>query len=120
LCANLKRVVGQNPPMKRLLIDYKKLDQETALLLLNAYPDGYGDDDIISFKTAEGYIIQAVELRTDEIWYLVKINKNTSHFLSEAFAQAEQVTEIPEEITSAEADLDPDMESEVDDNVEEF
>ena len=106
--------------MKRLLIDYKKLDQETALLLLNAYPDGYGDEDIISFKTANGDIIQAVELRTNEIWYLVKINKNTSHFLSEALAQSEHAEEIPEEIMPPDEDLDPDMESEVNGQAEEF
>ncbi len=106
--------------MKRLLIDYKKLDQETALLLLNAYPDGYGDEDIISFKTANGDIIQAVELRTRDIWYLVKINKNTSHFLSEALTQEEPTNEIPEEIEPPASDLDPDMESEVEGKSEEF
>ncbi|MBT8235972.1 MAG: hypothetical protein KJO04_07250 [Bacteroidia bacterium] len=106
--------------MKRLLIDYKKLDQETALLLLDAYPDGYGDEDIISFKTAQGDIIQAVELRTSEIWYLVKINKNTSHFLSEALSQTDHADEIPEDIRPPDADLDPDIEAEVDGKGEEY
>jgi len=106
--------------MKRLLIDYKKLDQETALLLLNNYPDGYGDDDIISFKNVDGDIIQAVELRTDDILYLVKINKNTSHFITQALEQMVSDNEIPKEITPPDEDLDLDMEAEIDGKIEEF
>ena len=106
--------------MKRLLIDYKKLDQETAMLLLSTYPDGYGDDDIITFKNIDGDIIQAVELRTSDILYLVKINQNTSHFISEALAQAEAQNEIPDEIMPPDADLDEDIETEIEGQAEEF
>jgi len=111
-------LLGQNLPMKRLLIDYKKLDQETALLLLDTYPDGYGDEDIISFKNVDGDIIQAVELRTRDTLYLVKINKNTSHFISQALEQIASANEIPEEITPPDEDLD--METEIDGTIEEF
>lgn len=104
--------------MKRLLIDYKKLDQETAQLLLSTYPDGYGDDDIISFKNVDGDIIQAVELRTNDILYLVKINKNTSHFIFQALEQIASTDEIPEEITPLDEDLD--IETEFDGKIEEF
>ena len=36
--------------MLRKLVDYKKLDHELANLLINTYPHGYGDEDIIMFK----------------------------------------------------------------------
>ena len=37
--------------MLRKLVDYKKLDHDLAALLIETYPDGYGDDDIITFTS---------------------------------------------------------------------
>ena len=68
--------------MLRKLVEYKKLDHETAALLIETYPYGYGDDDIITFKNAHGEIIEAVEVRTDDILYLVKISKSLASFIS--------------------------------------
>lgn len=68
--------------MKRILIDYKKLSHEVAALLIETYPDGYGDEDIIRFKNAAGEYVQAVELRTEDTLYLVKISKSLSNFIS--------------------------------------
>lgn len=68
--------------MIRKLVDYKKLDHALAALLIETYPDGYGDDDIITFKNAHGEIVEAVELRTQDILYLVKISKSLSNFIS--------------------------------------
>lgn len=68
--------------MKRAIIDYKKLSPELAGLLLEKYPQGYGDDDIISFRNAKGEWVEAVELQTSETLYLVKIGTNLSYLLS--------------------------------------
>ena len=68
--------------MLRKLIDYKKLDHALAALLIETYPDGYGDDDIIIFKNAQGETIEAVELRTADTQYLVKISKSLANFIS--------------------------------------
>ncbi|MDC6351596.1 hypothetical protein PP178_08510 [Zeaxanthinibacter sp. PT1] len=76
--------------MKRILIDYKRLPHEVAVLLIEAYPDGYGDDDIIAFQTAGGEYIEAVELRTGDILYLVKISKSFSHFIANFDASIEE------------------------------
>lgn len=40
--------------MKRIIIDYKKLTAEMAGLLLERYPEGYGDEDLIAFKNPRG------------------------------------------------------------------
>jgi hypothetical protein len=42
--------------------------------LVDRYPDGYDDRDIISFKNAHGDKIEAVEVLTDDYKYLVKIS----------------------------------------------
>ncbi|SDQ77412.1 hypothetical protein [Flagellimonas zhangzhouensis] len=68
--------------MKRILIDYKKLDHKAASKLIDSYPDGYGDDDIITFKKPNGEIIEAVEVHTDDTVYLVKISKSLSNFIA--------------------------------------
>lgn len=68
--------------MLRKLVDYKKLDHELAALLIETYPDGYGDDDIITFKNAQGEYIEAVEIKTADTLYLVKISKSLASFIS--------------------------------------
>ncbi|MBW8241525.1 hypothetical protein K1F50_01850 [Muricauda oceani] len=68
--------------MKRILIDYKKLSHEVAAKLIDYYPDGYGDDDIITIKKPNGEVIEAVEVRTEDTIYLVKISKSLSNFIA--------------------------------------
>ncbi|MBL7473578.1 hypothetical protein [Robertkochia sediminum] len=60
--------------MKRVIVDYKKLTNEILTMLVEKYPDGYGDDDIIRFRNANNESIEAVEVRTDETIYLVKVS----------------------------------------------
>ncbi|MGB5385279.1 hypothetical protein [Eudoraea sp.] len=68
--------------MKRILIDYKKLNHQITALLVESYPDGYGDEDIISFRSLNGEYIEAVELQTADTLYLIKISKSLSHFIA--------------------------------------
>ena len=68
--------------MIRKLVDYKKLDHKLAAKLIETYPDGYGDEDIITFKNVRGEIIETVELRTNDTFYLVKISKCLANFIS--------------------------------------
>lgn len=68
--------------MKRVLIDYKKLARPLASRLIESYPDGYGDDDIISFMNSKGQLIEAVELRTEDTLFLVKISKSLATFMA--------------------------------------
>ncbi|MEL6918398.1 MAG: hypothetical protein AAFO99_11785 [Bacteroidota bacterium] len=68
--------------MKRILVDYKKLSHDVAALLIETYPHGYGDSDIIAFKNAKDEIIETVELRTEDTVYLVKISTSLSNFIA--------------------------------------
>lgn len=68
--------------MKRVLIDYKKLDHKVVAILIDSYPDGYGDDDVITIKKPNGEVIEAVEVKTADTIYLVKISKSLSNFIS--------------------------------------
>ncbi|MDB2606167.1 hypothetical protein N9Y48_00150 [Zobellia sp.] len=64
----------ENTNLKRVIVDFKKLTPEVLKLLVEAYPDGYDDRNIISFKNASGERIEAVEVLTDDTKYLVKIS----------------------------------------------
>ena len=59
--------------MKRVIIDYKKLTPEILTLLTQKFPDGYGDNDVITFDNHKNETIEAVEVKTEDTIYLVKI-----------------------------------------------
>lgn len=60
--------------LKRVIVDFKKLTPEILALLVEKYPDGYDDDNIIVFKNANNEIVEAVEVTTDDTKYLVKVS----------------------------------------------
>ena len=60
--------------MKRVIVDYAKLTNEILSLLVEKFPDGYDDSNIIRFKNAKNETIEAVEVRTEDTIYLVKVS----------------------------------------------
>ncbi|MFT5242372.1 MAG: hypothetical protein ACJA1H_000280 [Glaciecola sp.] len=60
--------------LKRVIVDFKKLTPEVLALLVEKYPDGYDDENIISFKNAKNELIEAVEVVTVDTKYLVKVS----------------------------------------------
>ncbi|HZH69643.1 MAG TPA: hypothetical protein VFD80_04245 [Flavobacteriaceae bacterium] len=60
--------------MKRVIVDFKKLTPEILKLLVEKYPEGYDDLNIITFKNAAGETVEAVEVRTEDTVYLVKVS----------------------------------------------
>ncbi len=108
--------------MLRKIVDYKKLDHHLAALLIETYPDGYGDDDIIAFKNIQGEIVEAVELRTPEVVYLVKISKSLANFIANFEDNLEKELELDtesdpilEEVDSKEVEFEMSGDLEMDD-----
>lgn len=60
--------------MKRIIVDFKKLTPEILTLLVDKYPDGYDNVHIVTFKNARNETIKAVEVRTEDTIYLVKVS----------------------------------------------
>ena len=69
--------------MIRKIIDYQKLDKQILKLLVEKFPDGYGDYDIIAFRNAKNEVIEAVEIRTDDTIYLIKVGKRLTAAMEE-------------------------------------
>lgn len=59
--------------MKRIIVDFKKLNEAILDLLVQRYPDGYSHKDIVTFRNAQGDLIEAVEVKSEDTVYLVKI-----------------------------------------------
>jgi DNA-directed RNA polymerase subunit delta len=60
--------------MKRVIVEYAKLTNEILNMLVEKFPDGYDDSDIIRFKNAKNETIEAVEVKTADTIYLVKVS----------------------------------------------
>lgn len=61
--------------MRKIIVDYQKLTAEVLDLLVATYPDGYDDDDIISYRNAQGEIVDCVRVSSEDTIYLVKVSK---------------------------------------------
>ncbi|MDR9401027.1 MAG: hypothetical protein RI558_06355 [Psychroflexus sp.] len=84
--------------MKRVIVDYKKLTPEIVSMLVEKYPDGYGDKDIIIFKNAKNETIEAVEVRTDDTIYLVKISTRLQNTMDDFDIDDYETDELNEAI----------------------
>ena len=97
--------------LKRVLVDYKKLTPEVLKLLVDKYPDGYGDDDVINFKNIKGEKIEAVEVSTEDTKYLVKISSKLERTMANFDDDVDGLdTEDLGELSENEAGLDSEEE----------
>lgn len=69
--------------MKRVIVEYAKLTTDILDMLIDKYPDGYDYEDIISFKNAKGETVKAIEVKTEDTIYLVKISERLENAMEE-------------------------------------
>jgi DNA-directed RNA polymerase subunit delta len=99
--------------MKRVIVDYSKLTGEILNLLVEKFPDGYDDSDIIRFKNAKNETIEAVEVRTVDTIFLVKISMK----LSDRIINYDEDDEIEDDVDDVEDDsIDALKELDIDDD----
>jgi len=79
--------------MKRIIVDYSKLTNDILDLLVEKFPMGYGYRDIITFKNAKGETVRAVEVKTKETIYLVKISLKLEETMEEYDADEDNFSE---------------------------
>ncbi|MES2863101.1 MAG: DNA primase [Bacteroidota bacterium] len=97
--------------MKRVIVEYAKLTNEILNLLVEKFPDGYDDSDIIRFKNAKNETIEAVEVRTEDTIYLVKVSMKLAD-------RIENFDEDDDFIAPEEGGLDALKELEIDDDAD--
>ncbi len=69
--------------MKRIIVEYAKLTTDILDMLIEKYPDGYDYSDVISFKNSKGETVKAIEVKTEDTIYLVKISERLENAMEE-------------------------------------
>jgi hypothetical protein len=80
--------------MKRVIVDYSKLTNDILDMLVEKFPTGYGYNDIITFKNAQGETVRAVEVRTEDTVYLVKISLQLEETMDEYDADEDNFDDV--------------------------
>ena len=75
--------------MKRIIVEDAKLTKDILDMLIDKYPDGYDYEDIVSCKNAKGETVKAVELKTVDTVYLVKVSSKLENAMEE-YAEDEE------------------------------
>ncbi|POY36887.1 DNA primase [Flavobacterium alvei] len=104
--------------MKRVIVDYAKLTHEILNLLVDKFPDGYDDSNIIRFRNAQNELIEAVEVRTEDTIYLVKISTKLADRI-ENYDEDDEIEAEIEPIADGIID-DDDAVSDDDDDTDEY
>ncbi len=63
--------------MKRIIVDYAKLTGDILNLLVDKFPEGYDDSDIIRFRNSQNELIEAVEVKTRRYYLFGKSKHKT-------------------------------------------
>ncbi len=83
--------------MKRIIVDYAKLTGDILNLLVEKFPEGYDDSNIIRFRNAQNELIEAVEVRTEDTIYLVKVSTKLASRM-EKYDEEEDIDSVIEPI----------------------
>ena len=104
--------------LKRVIVDFKKLTPEILALLVEKYPDGYDDEQIISFRNANNEIVDAVEVTTSDTKYLVKVSTKLAvtmeNYDEDDYEDFED--DDPEAVQDPELDVEDEVSTEDDDD----
>jgi len=102
--------------MRRIIVDYAKLTGDILNLLVEKFPEGYDDTDIIRFRNAQNELIEAVEVRTVDTIYLVKVSTKLASRM-EKYDEEDDIDSVIEPIIPVEG-LDDDEDAPNDDDEE--
>lgn len=107
---------------KRAIVTYEKLSEDMKDRLEEAFPEGFGGS-MTQIKTPTGETLDALLWETEEIIYLVKLNKITKKPV--VIPDEEEFDDLPEEdvksdeMDDLEEDDDDDADDDTDDDDEE-
>jgi len=113
--------------MRRVIVDYKKLNNDILELLVAKFPDGYDDADIITFRNANYELIEAVEVKTEDTTYLVKISKRLADTMEKFDVNndddddsddSDDIKEKDDDILTADDEIDDQIDDDFDDELD--
>lgn len=100
--------------MIRKIVDYQKLNEDILNLLVEKFPDGFDDKDIIAFRNGQNEFIEAVEVRTEDSVYLVKVGKRLVQAMEAHEEEDDDLDDDTDDPTEADLDIDSLGEEDID------
>lgn len=91
--------------MKRVIVDYRKLTPELLTLLTEKFPDGYGDDDIIKFDNHHNETIEAVEVKTEDAIYLIKVSSKLHYTMTNFDIDSFEVNDLGNVVVDTDTEI---------------
>jgi DNA-directed RNA polymerase subunit delta len=100
---------------KRAIISYEKLSIDQKKQILKDFPDGY-INHLTTIKTPTGEILDAFVWETDEVIYLVKINK----IVPKATVVDDEDDDFEDDLDKVDDIKDDELDDDADDEDEDF
>ena len=69
--------------MKRVIKDFKAITDDVVALINEQYPFGYEESQLVTFVNAKGEFVKALEVKSDEITYLIKLGTKLNEHINE-------------------------------------
>lgn len=69
--------------MKRVIKDFKAITDDVLALINEQYPFGYEESQLVNFVNAKGESVKALEVKSDEITYLIKLGTSLNEHISD-------------------------------------
>jgi DNA-directed RNA polymerase subunit delta len=100
--------------MKRVIKDFKSISSDVMALINDQYPHGYEDNELVTFVNAKGEFVKALEVRTDEVVYLIKLDRKLDEHINDYMDSDDDgfdsdADSVDVELGDADADDDDDL-----------
>lgn len=69
--------------MKRVIKDFKAITDDVLALINEQYPFGYEESQLVTFVNAKGEFVKALEVKSDEITYLIKLGTKLNDHITD-------------------------------------
>lgn len=84
-------------------------------LINDQYPYGYEDTQLVTFVNAKGEFVKALEVRTDEIVYLIKLDRKLDEHINDYMEDSDSDTDSGDDISFDSGSVDVEIEDAADD-----
>jgi len=73
--------------MTGIIKNYNNVEEHHLKLIAEAFPEGFSDEDLQSMTLADGRLMRCLEIRTDEVLYLFRIDRAMLEVLEEGMEE---------------------------------
>jgi hypothetical protein len=101
--------------MKRVIKDFITITPEVMALINDQYPYGYEDTQLVTFVNAKGEFVKALEVRTDEIVYLIKLDRKLDEHINDYMEDSDSDSDSGDDISFDSGSVDVEIEDAADD-----